>query len=205
MESMTSLAFLGVFFCAARARLRGHLIRFPFTPIPVSHLLQIPACGMPLSEASLQWLLPVAPRQQEELEKATPLATPVGDENVDPKNPIVTPKKRSRHVSSVVDVDEMVSSGFVCCVKRCVDAFVNGEGDVKTLRAEQRIMSRLTGAGRSAFVHTMIPLIDPGHRVGAMRAGDRLVCTAFFRKAFHVSNNMIQARKPNPGSPALKS
>lgn len=160
---------------------------------------------MPLSEASLQWLRPVSPSSPQHVE-ATTSPTPVRDENVDPHTPLATPKKRSRQVSSVVDVDEMVSSGFVCCNKlRCVESFVLGKGDVKTLRAEQSIMSTLTGKGRSSFVHTMIPLVDPGRNKGAMLAGRQVVCSAFFRKAFHVSNNMIQARKANPGSPTLKS
>lgn len=156
---------------------------------------------MPLSQASLQWLRPVAPPEHD----VTVSPTPAGEdrENVDPHAP-TTSKKRTR-VSSVVDVDEMVSSGFMCCNKmRCVESFVLGKGDVETLRAEQRIMSGLSGRGRSNFVHTMTPLANPGTNKGAMVAGRQLVCTAFFRKAFHVSNNMIQARKGNAGSPALK-
>jgi hypothetical protein len=159
---------------------------------------------MPLSEASLQWLRPVAAPQLEADASASP--TPGQDENIDPHAPPATPKNRARQVSSVVDVDQMVSSGFVCCnTLRCVDKFVLGEGDVKTLREEQRIMSSLTGTGRSSFVHTMIPLVHPGRNRGAMLAGRRLVCSKFYRKAFHVSNNMIQARKGNAGSPTLKS
>lgn len=156
---------------------------------------------MPLSEASLQWLRPLPAADEETTSSPTPV-----DENVDPHAPNNTPRKRTRQVSSVVDVDDMVSSGFVCCNKlRCVDSFVLGQGDVATLRAEQRIRSSLSGTGRSSFVHTMIPLVDPGPNRGAMLAGRQLVCSAFFRKAFHVSNNMIQARKGNAGSPTLKS
>lgn len=160
---------------------------------------------MPLSEALLQWLRPVAPPQLEADAIASP--TPGQDENIDPNAPPpATPKKRVRHVSAVVDIDQMVSSGFVCCnALRCVDKFVLGEADVETLREEQRIMSSLTGTGRSSFVHTMIPLVPPGRNRGAMLAGRRLVCSNFYRKAFNVSNNMIQARKGNAGSPTLKS
>ena len=93
---------------------------------------------------------------------------------------------------------------FAATGLRCVESFVNGKGDIKTLRAEQASMATLTGAGRSHFVHTKIPLVSPGRNKGAMVAGHQLVCTAFFRRAFDVSNNMIQALKNNPGSPALK-
>ena len=125
-------------------------------------------------------------------------------ENIAP-TPSPTAKKR-KQVSAVVDVDEMARAGFSCCNGlRCVESFINGKGDIKTLRAEQAAMVSLTGAGLSHFIHTNIPLVSPGRNKDAMVAGRQLlVGTAFFRQAFNVSNNMMQALKSNPASPALK-
>ena len=163
---------------------------------------------MPLSDAQLSWLQPLPDSQQEEATSPPSSAATrntSGWSDDDRHADSAWPKKRTR-VSSVVDVDDMVSTGFVCCNNlKCVESFVLGKGDIASLRAEQRVMSSLTGRGRSSFVHTMIPLIDPGRNHGAMVAGRQLVCSAFYRKAFHVSNNMIQARKGNAGSPAMKS
>lgn len=196
----------GVLLNRPRARFHPAHFRTQFIPILVLAQTSISSSSMPLSEASLQWLQPVGPPQQPATAPPTSAHNSSGDdENVHPHPPTATPKKRT-HVSSVVDVDDMVSSGFVCCNKlRCVESFVLGKGDVATLRAEQSIISSLTGAGRSSFVHTMIPLVDPGRNRGAMLAGRQLVCSAVFRRAFQVSNNMIQAQKGNAGSPALKS
>ena len=108
-------------------------------------------------------------------------------------------------MSSPVDVDDMAREGFVCCTRlRCVESFVVGKGNIETLRAEQKAMATLTGVGRASFVHTLIPLVKPDRNKGSMLAGHRLVCTAFFRRAFDISNNMIQSLKSNPGSPTLK-
>ena len=111
-------------------------------------------------------------------------------------------KNKRKHVSAVVDVHDMAKAGFFCCKKlKCVESFVLGTGDVNTLRAEQRVLAAFSGAARSNFVHTLLPLVAP--EKGAMLAGRQFVCTAFFRKAFNVSNNMIQSLKNNPGSPVL--
>ena len=112
-------------------------------------------------------------------------------------------KNKRKHVSAVVDVHDMAKAGFYCCKKlKCVESFVLGTGDVNTLRAEQRVLAAFSGAARSNFVHTLLPLVAP--EKGAMLAGRQFVCNAFFRKAFNVSKNMIQALKNNPGSPVLK-
>lgn len=158
---------------------------------------------MTLSENMRAWLRPLPPTEDWSTAHSPASHASGESENINP-DLHSAPKKRAR-VSSVVDVDDMVSSGFMCCNRmRCVESFVLGKGDVKTLRAEQAVMCGLTGKGRSSFVHTMIPLVDPGRNKGALYAGRQLVCSSFFRKAFNVSNNLIQARKGNPGSPALK-
>ena len=163
---------------------------------------------MSISEALQLWMKPLATRDDNHHFSTPHSATPPTGQVADSENIAPTPSptdKKRKQVSAVVDVHEMARSGFVCCNRlRCVESFVNGKGDIKTLRAEQASMATLTGAGRSHFVHTKIPLVSPGRNKGAMVAGHQLVCTAFFRRAFDVSNNMIQALKNNPGSPALK-
>lgn len=77
-------------------------------------------------------------------------------------------------------------------MRRCEESFVQGKADIITLRAQQDAMVKLT-AGRASFVHTLIPLVKPGRNKGSMAAGHRLVCTAFFRRAFDISNNMIHS------------
>ena len=113
--------------------------------------------------------------------------------------------KRKR-VSEIVDVETMVADGFECCkTLRCVETFTSGGSDLSALRAEQAVMARLSGDDRATFVGARVPLVRPdsGRIGGSMHAGQRRVCTRFFRKAFNVSNNMIQSVKNNPRSPAV--
>ena len=163
---------------------------------------------MSVSEALQFWMKPLATRDDNHHFSTPHSTTPQTGQVADSENIAPTPSptaKKRKQVSAVVDVDEMAREGFSCCNGlRCVESFVNGKGDIKTLRAEQAAMVSLTGAGRSHFIHTKIPLVSPGRNKGAMVAGRQLVCTAFFRRAFNVSNNMIQALKSNPGSPSLK-
>ena len=159
---------------------------------------------MAISEAMKRWLTPPAVRADNDWSRGNS-APPQHDKLVD-KAPVpeMRPRKRKR-VSSIVDVDDMSREGFTCCNRlRCVESFVLGKGDIRTLRAEQAAMAKLTGAGRSHFVHSFLPLVKPARNTGAMIAGHQPVCTAFFRRAFNVSNNMIQILKNNPESPGLK-
>ena len=163
---------------------------------------------MSVSEALQFWMKPLATRDDNHHFSTPHSTTPQTGQVADSENIAPTPSptaKKRKQVSAVVDVDEMAREGFSCCNGlRYVESFVNGKGDIKILRAEQAAMVRLTGAGRSHFIHTKIPLVSPGRTKGAMVAGRQLVCTAFFRRAFNVSNNMIQALKSNLGSPSLK-
>ena len=160
---------------------------------------------MAISEAMKRWLTPPAVRADNDWS---------GTDSPPPQNDKLAGRaalpgehmRKRKHVSSIVDVDDMAREGFMCCNRlRFVESFVLGKGDIRTLRAEQAAMAKLTGAGRSNFIHTLIPLVKPARNTGAMIAGHQSACTTFFRRAFNVSNNMIQILKNNhPGSPGLK-
>lgn len=157
---------------------------------------------MPLSAAMLEWLTPPHDWSTPHSSPAPPPAARP-DNSASPTSTSTPPIRKRARVSAVVDVDQMAKDGFFCCKRlRCVQSFVAGEADIKTLRAEQAALATLSGRARSDFVHSMVPLVSPDK--GAMVAGREIVCTAFFRRAFNVSNNMIQALKNNPGSPAMK-
>lgn len=133
---------------------------------------------------------------------------PQGEENTDqaptpPSAPTETGRKRPRALPT--DLDDMVDTSFACCKRlRCVEAFVTGQGNVRELRAEQTIIKGLTGTSKSDFVNGQVPVTRPGKNEGALYAGGRLVCNSFFKRAFGVSNNMIQNRLNNPGSAIAK-
>ena len=165
---------------------------------------------MVMSEAMLRMIAPAQPREPNTAPHSTPSSSSsiraqvtLASENDDP-NPMSSAKRK--RASQVVDIDTMVDASFMCCTKlRCVESFVLGTGDIAALRAEQKVLAAITGnQARSDFVNNLIPLVKPDKFSGAMLAGQRLVCTKFFRKAFNVSNNMIQALKNNDGSPASK-
>lgn len=172
---------------------------FTLRLFPKKYPYPLPFGKMTIPSAMLHWLAPVVhpPAEQDWSTLNSPEPEPTA-----PTTPPPPGKKRKR-VSAVVDVHQLAKDGFVCCKRlRCVESFVLGNADIRCLRAEQKNLAGLTGAARSNFVHTMIPLVSPDK--GAMLAGREYVCNSFFRKAFNVSNNMIQALKNNPGSPALK-
>lgn len=166
---------------------------------------------MGVNKATQRWLAPLA-RSDNDWSASdsaiTPDLTSTSSELQSPTSgssaTSITRAKR-KHVSTCVDPHDMARDGFRCCYGlRCVDSFVGGKGDIATLRAEQQAMSKLTGAARASFVHTLTPLLKPARNKGSMVAGHQLVCTRFFKQAFGVSNNMIQTLKNNAGSPALK-
>lgn len=156
---------------------------------------------MTIPPAMLRWLAP-ATRAPAEEDSSTPNSpAPTTDNDTTTSTP--PPGNRRKHVSSVIDVHQLARDGFFCCKRcKCVESFALGNADSTCLRAEQNVLAGLSGKARANFVHTMIPLVSPDK--GAMLAGRAYVCNAFYRKAFNVSNNMIQALKNNPGSPALK-
>ena len=159
---------------------------------------------MAISQALKRWLAPPTATDDHSGDCSTPPHDNIPEDPRALSDDSQSPRLKRKHVSKVVDVDVMAREGFHCCrTLRCVEAFTLGKGDITTLRAEQTAMSSLTGASRAHFVHTMIPLVQKGRKTGAMVAGRQSVCTAFFRRAFNVSNNMIQALKNNPGSPCL--
>ena len=128
------------------------------------------------------------------------------DENTDPSR--VLSSALANHNNKrwrPTDISDMADSSFSCCKKslRCVEAFINGTADVRELRAEQKAFSALAGRSRAEFVNTMIPASRSGKNKGAMRAGGRVVCNTFFKRAFGVSNNLIQNQKHNAGASTI--
>lgn len=103
------------------------------------------------------------------------------------------------------DVRDMVADDFLCCKSlRCVEAFVMGKHDIRVLRAEQADLNTLTTyRARSAWVSRQVPVLSPKKNEGSMLAANTLVCNAFFRRAYGVSNNTIESAKRNPRSPVV--
>ena len=85
-----------------------------------------------------------------------------------------------------MDVTQMVHKGFVCCKGLgCVEKFASSKADIKSLRAEQNSVGRLSSKAAIEpprdWVRAQDPVSRPSRSQGSMLAAGIPVCKAFFR------------------------